>query len=78
MRIAYFVHWDVSHETGVLKKITSQIRAWQHNNHTVKLFAVSFGNGIWAGLEGIQVERIFCPTIPYRFPNTWRLVDKVF
>jgi len=51
MRIAYLVHWDVSHETGVLKKITSQIRAWQHSDHTVKLFAVSFGNGIWAGLE---------------------------
>ena len=77
MRIAYFVYWDVSHETGVLKKINSQIRAWQHSDHTVKLFAVSFGNGIWAGLKGIPVEWIFCPAIPSRFPNTWRLINKV-
>ena len=41
MKIAYIAHWDVSRESGVLKKIESQMRAWINEGNEVKLFAAS-------------------------------------
>lgn len=74
MKIAYYIHWDISVESGILKKINAQIRAWMGYGHTVKLFALSFGNNVWSGLDGIPLEWIYCPNIPSRFIKTQRLV----
>lgn len=41
MRIAYFARIDVGYPSGVLKKITRQIKHWEAQGNEVKLFALS-------------------------------------
>jgi hypothetical protein len=56
MKIAYVVHWDVSRESGVLKKISRHIKAWVKEGDEVKLFAFSSGQGMWQEMADIPVE----------------------
>ncbi len=41
MKIGYYLHWDLSRESGVLKKVMAQIRSWQNLGANVQLFAIS-------------------------------------
>ena len=56
MKIAYFIHWDTSRESGVLQKVKSQLGAWQTMGHQVKLFALSPSEQVWSQLDHIPVE----------------------
>jgi len=58
MRIAYIVHWDLSRESGVLKKIVSQMRAWIHQGQEARLFALSPSAKIWEGMDGLPVDLV--------------------
>ena len=63
MKIAYFAWIDTSKESGVLHKITRQMRAWQQRGVEVKLFALSSSTGICDCLKNIPVESITCSRI---------------
>jgi glycosyltransferase involved in cell wall biosynthesis len=70
MRIAYIARWDVSVESGVLKKMLDQLGYWQAAGHEVKLFALSRSETPWSGTAGIPVEAVSGVrplTRPYRF-----------
>lgn len=56
MRIAYVAHWDVSNETGILKKMAAQIRTWISEGCTVKYFVVSPGDTVWEGVENLPIH----------------------
>lgn len=56
MKIAYFIHIDINQESGILKKVKDQIRAWQAMGHQVKLFALSPSERVWSKLDNIPVE----------------------
>ena len=55
MRIAYVARWDISHESGILKKIVAQIQSWVVAGHEVHLFAFSPGSSVWTGMQGIPL-----------------------
>lgn len=46
-------HWDVSAETGVLKKISAQVQQWIAEGHEVRCFVVSAGDAIWQGIADL-------------------------
>lgn len=54
MKIAYLVHWDLSKETGVLKKIREQMSCWRALGHEVRLIALAPTAEVWSGLEGLD------------------------
>lgn len=56
MRIAYVAHWDVSSETGILKKMAAQIRTWIAEGCTVRYFVVSPGDTVWAGVRDLPIH----------------------
>ena len=56
MKIAYLAYWDVSRESGVLKKVARQMREWIRLGHEVRLFAASPGRGTWSGIADLDVE----------------------
>jgi glycosyltransferase involved in cell wall biosynthesis len=56
MRIAYVAHWDVSAETGVIKKITAQVQQWTAEGHEVKCFVVSPGDDVWHGIADLPLH----------------------
>jgi hypothetical protein len=56
MRIAYIAIWGTSRETGVLKKIAGQARAWQSLGQEVKVFLLSPQADIWQGLSHTPTE----------------------
>ena len=51
MRIAYVAVLDVSEESGVLKKIITQIKTWISMDHEAYLFALSPKEKAWEGLK---------------------------
>lgn len=55
MKIAYVARWHIQRESGVLKKIRDQIRAWMDRGHDVRLFVLGTSAGVWSGLQGIDV-----------------------
>ena len=63
MRIAYLAWINTSQESGVLKKITRQIAAWNQRGITVKLFALSPSTDLCHCLNNIPVEVIQCSRI---------------
>lgn len=68
MRIAYLAYQSIATESGVLKKIVGQLRAWQAAGHEAALFAISpeFGP-MWEGLAELDVrfEEIGHPSSVY-------------
>jgi glycosyltransferase involved in cell wall biosynthesis len=56
MKVAYFVRWDVSQETGVLKKVRDQLEAWLALGVEARLFALSPSPRIWDGLQSLPVD----------------------
>ena len=41
MKIAYYLEWDVSTDSGVYTKVKAQINQWRLSGHTVELIAVT-------------------------------------
>jgi hypothetical protein len=59
MKIAYCVQTlDVSKESGVLKKIYSQINEWESRGNTVKLFVLSPNEIPWIGIRKLDLDVI--------------------
>lgn len=56
MKIAYVIRWDLSTETGVVKKIRDQIQAWLGLGHEVRLFALAPRAEVWEGLASLDVH----------------------
>ena len=77
MKLAYMAHWDASRESGVLKKIAQQMRAWLQAGHSARLFLLSEGEALWSGLEGLDVTLLPRGTRLQRFPRAARLAAQV-
>jgi glycosyltransferase involved in cell wall biosynthesis len=77
MKIAYLAYWDVSQESGVLKKIARQMRAWVDAGCEVKLFIASPDDDIWSGLGDLSVEVVLSRRIRTHFLKTALLVGKI-
>ena len=58
MKIAYLAHWDASRESGVLKKIHMQARAWTSLGNTAGLFFLSTQETLWPGLADLYAEAV--------------------
>ena len=54
MRIAYLTRWDVSAESGVLKKMLEQLSAWEAAGHEARLFALSASS--WADYDSALIS----------------------
>lgn len=54
LRIAYVVQLDLSSESGVIKKILSQMHIWGASSHEARLFAITPSQKEWHGLDSIQ------------------------
>ena len=66
MRIAYVAHWDVSTETGVLKKVSAQVHEWIGEGHEVKCFIVSSGQTVWQGIADLPLHILLNQTFGKR------------
>lgn len=77
MRIAYLVFWDLSQESGVLKKIAGQVRAWLSKGHTAKIFALSYHPGKWDGIQDLAAELVLAGSVQARFSRAAALARKV-
>lgn len=57
MKIAYLARADLNKGSGVIKKITRQLLAWQKAGHEVRLFALTKKTQrLWEGLQGFPLE----------------------
>jgi glycosyltransferase involved in cell wall biosynthesis len=56
VRIAYVALIPASGETGVLKKIVFQLRAWRDAGHEVSLFTLGHGSTRWEGASDLDVR----------------------
>src|SRR5690606_31037942 len=77
MRIAYVAHWDVSSETGILKKMAAQIRTWIAEGCTVRYFVVSPGDTVWAGVRDLPIHVTRGKTFWHRVLRMRDLYDAV-
>jgi len=77
MRIAYIAHWDVSCESGVLKKIARHIRAWRQYGHEVKLFALSPSGMIWQDIVDLPIHVVVCKRLRNCLFKAWLLFQEV-
>jgi glycosyltransferase involved in cell wall biosynthesis len=77
MKIAYFAHWNLCKESGVLKKILAQINDWTRAGHQVRLFAASPGGELWGGVRSIQLEHVISPRFRAHLFKTRQLVRRV-
>jgi hypothetical protein len=55
VRIAYLARWDISHESGILKKMAAQVRGWLQLGHEARFFAFSPGATVWEGIDDIPL-----------------------
>lgn len=66
MKIAYLARVDIGKESGVLKKISRQIRCWQNEGNHVKVFLLSRPTKhIWSGISDLDL--IFWQTKNYLY-----------
>lgn len=77
MRVAYIVRWDVGRETGVIKKIRSQILAWSDQGVEARLFVLSPTEGVWPGLGDVQLETVRSKGLWERDRSCSKLLDRV-
>lgn len=52
MKIAYLMIWDLGRESGVTKKVRSQLAAWRRLGHQTGLFVQSRSDTPWSGIAG--------------------------
>lgn len=63
MKVAFLTRFDLSQESGVLKKIVNQIKQWKNNGFDVVLFAQTHSPEIWSGLNDIEVQYVLSKPI---------------
>ena len=76
MKIAYMLHWNISQESGVLKKVHAQIKNWAANGHEVKLFVLTPEAEVWEAIEGWSIEKVIQGSIQNRFGDIGKLVNR--
>lgn len=77
MKIAYIAHTHLNRETGVIKKIASQLHAWNNAGNEARLFSLSPNNNIWKGFEDTKIVIIRSGGTINRLFNYQILVDRV-
>jgi hypothetical protein len=77
VNIAYVAHWDMSRESGVLKKMANQVQTWRQLGHTVRLFALSEHTTPWEGLRDVPVSIIQRGSLARRYARAAELVRQV-
>lgn len=77
MKIAYLAHWDASRESGVLKKIYMQARAWVGLGNTAGIFFLSPTETLWPGLAGLQVEAVARGNVYERPQRAKQLTERI-
>ena len=66
MKIAYVAWIPGSAESGVLKKLVAQLRAWRDAGHDVSLFTLGHGSEPWSGAADLDF-RVY----PVRGAGSW-------
>lgn len=77
MRIAYYAPVDVSIESGVIKKLLSQVTAWLAHQVEVKVFAYSTSWKIWEGFPASLIEVVARGNALNRLHRVNRLVRSI-
>jgi len=77
MKIAYLAFLDIGYESGVLKKIKSQISTWIGYGNSVKFFVLTPNSVIWSGLRNISVDIFTYESFFSRFFKFKELVDTI-
>lgn len=78
MKIAFLsLHWNCTGESGVLKKVRSQVECWTAMGHEVKLFLFSYYPDIWDGLARVPVQHTYAPSPLARAPKIEALVNQL-
>lgn len=77
MRIAYIARWDVGHESGILKKMASQLRRWRASGHEVRLFAITPSHDLWPGIADLPVTPFFGDDLWTRITRHRTLSDPI-
>lgn len=75
MKIAYIAYWDVSQESGVLKKIISQLLEWKKQGNKIELLALTPGRFVWEGASQIPVRLFSRGNALTRFHSVQKLVE---
>ncbi|MBB6733061.1 glycosyltransferase family 4 protein [Cohnella zeiphila] len=79
MKIAYLFHWNEGPESGVYKKIVSQVKVWSDLGHEVRLFVFTGGRlADWqAPQKEIETVAVAYESLSDRFPKFRRLARQV-
>jgi glycosyltransferase involved in cell wall biosynthesis len=77
VKIAYVAWVPGAAETGVLKKIVFQLRAWRDAGHEVALFTLGHGAEPWPGASDLAFKVYPVSTATSWFRQADRLVDDV-
>ncbi len=79
MRIAYYAPVDVSIESGVCKKLLSQVITWLSHGVEVKVFAYSASQKVWDGFPRhlIDIEVVARGDVLNRLQRVSRLVRSI-
>ena len=77
MKVAYYLHWNMSLESGVLKKLAAQLRSWIRQGTQVHLFALSHALPIWPGLVDLPVTALSNSSLLQRNCQARRLASAI-
>jgi len=77
MKIAYLAFLDIGYESGVLKKIKSQISTWICYGNSVKFFVLTPNPIIWSDLRNISVDIYAYESLFSRFFKFKELVNAI-
>jgi glycosyltransferase involved in cell wall biosynthesis len=58
MKIAYVAQFGMSAASGVLKKISAQMRAWLAAGHDVRYFGLAYDTAVWEGIRDLEIELV--------------------
>ena len=75
MKIIYIAYWDVSGESGVLKKIISQLKEWRSQGNEIELLALSPCSLVWNGAKTVPVKVFIRGNLIKRFLIVRSLVE---
>lgn len=77
MRVAYYAPVDVSIESGVCKKILSQVTTWLANGVDARIFAYSTSQDLWQGFPSHLITVVARGGFANRIQRVARLVQLI-
>lgn len=77
MKIAYYAPVDIGTESGVVKKIISQVTAWQRMGIDAKIFAYTSSSKVWDGIPRDSLEFVPRGSLIIRLFRVARLVRRI-